>query len=156
MLELHEARLGDARRQHARLDRGLRRAVDLVGLVAEQAERVVRHQLGVIGRVGELEERERAAVTDGEEGVAVGAFLAEQGLLLAPGRDQRQAEQVLVEVARRFQVAGHRRGMVQAAGQCGRGHRGFTSRADGAQAFKASSDSGCTCPPSTTMVWPVM
>ena len=56
-------------------------------------------QLVAIGGIGELEERQRAAVGEAEEGVAVGAPLAAQVLDLAPRGDEREAEDVLVEVA---------------------------------------------------------
>ena len=64
-------------------------------------------------RVGELEERERPAVAETEEAVAVGALGPEQHVLLAPGREQRQADHVLVELACRLQVARHVRVVVQ-------------------------------------------
>src|SRR5439155_27147321 len=46
-----------------------------------------------------LEERERPPVADPVEGMHVGAHLAEELIRLAPGREQRQPDDVLVELA---------------------------------------------------------
>ena len=65
--------------------------------------RVVRRNFGI----GEVEEGQRPAVADAVEGVAVGEPAAgELGelRLLDPGRDQRQAEDVLVELPCPFLV----------------------------------------------------
>ena len=82
------------------------------------------HQL-VDLRVAEREERERAAVGHAEEGVAHRDIAAEPAVvvLLAPGGDQRDAEQVLEELAVLLLVA-HDVGVVvqtlrQFGEQCG-------------------------------------
>ena len=56
--------------------------------------------------VGELEEGQRAAVLQGEKGVAELDLAAEIGAvgLLAPGRDQRNAEQVFEKPAVGFVI----------------------------------------------------
>ena len=75
--------------------------------VVERRERHLRPELVGVRRVGELEEREGAAVRQPEEQVAVRALGAEQHVLLAPGREQRQPDDVLIELPRRLQVARH-------------------------------------------------
>jgi hypothetical protein len=100
----------------------LRFLVDVESDVAERAGGQFRAELGLVIVMGELEERQRAAVGQPEEAVALGPHLAEQLLLLAPGRDEREAEDVLVEMARRLEVFADIGGVVQAAGQLG-GHR---------------------------------
>jgi hypothetical protein len=103
--------LGDPRR-----DRVLRRLVDVERDVVERGLGHRRAELLLIAVVHELKERERAAVLELEEAVAVGADLAEQLVRLAPGRDQRQADDVLVERARLLEILGHVRRVVQPGG----------------------------------------
>ena len=70
----------------------------------------------LVSRVGELKEGQRAAIGQAEEQMAVGSLLAEQLVGLAPGRDQRQPDDVLVEwrVASRSRDV---RGVMQSGGQ---------------------------------------
>ncbi len=58
--------------------------------------------------IGELEERQRAAVSQGEEGVAVRAFSAEEDIRFGPGGDQGHADDVLVETSGGFLIVGHK------------------------------------------------
>src|SRR6185503_14764163 len=58
----------------------------------------------LVGLVGELEERQRAAVAQPEEQMTISALGAEQHVRLAPGGHQRQADDVLVELAGRLQI----------------------------------------------------
>jgi hypothetical protein len=89
-------------------------------------------QLGVIVGVGELEERQRRAVGQAEERVAVLPFLAPDVLLLAPGGHEGHAQDVLVEVAGPLLV-GHDVGVVvEAAGKDGRRHAPSLARTKGA------------------------
>src|SRR5690606_20825675 len=81
------------------LDAGLGLGIDVQCDVVEGRGGNRRGELGLVLLVGELEEGQRAAVTDAEEAVAVGALLAEQLVLLAPRGHQRQADDVLVEMA---------------------------------------------------------
>src|SRR5690606_31576408 len=74
-------------------------------------------ELGLIVGIGELEEGQRPAIADAEEAMAVGAVLSEQEIGFAPGRGQRQADDVLVEVARGLEVLRHVGRMMQTAWQ---------------------------------------
>ena len=95
----------------------LRVSIDLQGDVDERARRHLGAEFGLIVRIGELEEGERAAIGEFEEHVAIGALLAEQLVLFAIGRHQREAENVFVEGAGRLQILGHIGSVVQAIGQ---------------------------------------
>ena len=69
-----------------------------------------------LGLVGMLEERQRAAVGEGEKGVDVLAHRAARHRRpLRPGGDERQTQNVLVEVSGRFRVTRHPRRVVQPA-----------------------------------------
>ncbi len=57
---------------------GLRRLIHRQGNVLKRRLRHLRPELGLIGRIGELEERHRAAIADPIEGVHIGAHLAEE------------------------------------------------------------------------------
>jgi hypothetical protein len=67
--------------------------------VADHRRLLRDHQL-VDVRIGECEERERPAVAHGEEGVAHRHLPVQPGIVvaLAPGRDERNAQQVLEEL----------------------------------------------------------
>ncbi len=56
--------------------------------------------------VGELEERQRATVADAEEAMAIDAQRTEQFILLAPRRQQREAQNILIEMTGRLHVLG--------------------------------------------------
>ena len=113
MLEHEGLRLLVAGRLQPLLDAFLRLRVHVQRDVVERRERHLRPELLLVLRVGELEERERAAVAEPEEAVAVGALGAEQHVLLAPGREQRQPDDVLVELARRLEILRDVRVVVQ-------------------------------------------
>jgi hypothetical protein len=65
---------------------------------------------------GELKEGERRTVAQAEEQVAIGSFGAEQLIGLTPRGEQGQADDVFVELARAFEIAGDVGGVVQACG----------------------------------------
>src|SRR5262245_10198438 len=91
--------------------------VDLEGDVLEASDLRV-HRLGTLVhlRVGELEEGQGAAVTEPEEGVAIGDLALDVRVedALAPGGDQGQPEHVLEKLAIRLLVA-HDEGVVMQA-----------------------------------------
>jgi hypothetical protein len=96
--------------------------IDLEGDVRERRLRHRRTEQLLVLRVGELEERERTPIRQSEERVAVDPLGTEQLVGLAPRRNERQSDQVLVEATRRLLIAGHP-GVVVQAGNCGLGHR---------------------------------
>ncbi len=102
MLERVGVRRGEAARGDAALDLGLLRGADMEGDVDEGRRGDVRHEQLFILLLGELEEGQSAAIAHLEEEMAIGALLAEQLVLLAIGRRQREAEEILVEGARRL------------------------------------------------------
>src|SRR5690606_3855310 len=104
VLEQVGLRGGDAGLLHALLDAGQGFRIDVQRDVMERRWRHLRCEQLLVLLVGELEEGQRAAVTQPEEAVAVGALLAEQLVLLAPGGNQRQADDVFVEMPRGLQV----------------------------------------------------
>src|SRR5690606_9901003 len=85
---------------------GLGFLVDVERDVPERRRRQRWIEQRLVLGIGELEEREARLVAKLEEAVAVGAVLAEQEVCLAPGRGERNAEDVLVEVARGLEVLG--------------------------------------------------
>src|SRR5579862_4852546 len=99
------------------LDALLGLGVDVERDVMERRERHLGAELLLVLRLLELEEGGRAAVAEPEEAVAIGAHRAEQLVGLAPGRDQRQADHVLIEFARRLHILGDVGGVMQAAGK---------------------------------------
>ena len=78
-------------------------------------------------RVAEREERERAAIGHAEEGVAHRDIAAEPAVvvLLAPGGDERDAQQVLEELTVHFLVAHDIGVVVQTLRQFGEQRRVF-------------------------------
>ena len=67
--------------------------------------------------IGELEERQRAAIRQAKEAVTIRAHLPEQLVGFAPGRHQRQPNHLLVERAGLLHVLGGIGGMMQTAGE---------------------------------------
>src|SRR6478735_3338710 len=106
MLQYVELRFRVTGFLQALLDAGLGLGVDIQRDVMEGRSRDGRREQSLVFLVGKLEEGQRAAVGQAEEAMAVHAFLAEQFVLLAPGGDQRQADDVLVEVPGGFQILG--------------------------------------------------
>src|SRR6185437_10410427 len=88
----------------APLDLRLSVAVDVQSDVMKGTEGHLRPELPVVLRLRELEERERPAVADAKEKMAVDALRAEELIDFAPGGHQRQADDVLIELARRLEV----------------------------------------------------
>src|SRR5437879_2629811 len=109
----------DTRLRNARLDGRLSLCGHPERNVVKGRRRHLRAKLRLVGRVGELKEGERPAVTDPVEGVHVGAHLAEQFVRFAPSGHQRQPNDVLVEAPRLLLVLGDVGGVVQARGQFG-------------------------------------
>src|SRR5256885_3469623 len=109
----------DASFFYPRLNARLRLSVHLERDMVERRRRHLRAELRLVGRVGELEEGERPAIADTVESVNVGAHLAEELIRLAPGRRQRQADDVLVEAPVPLLVPGHVGRVMQARRQFG-------------------------------------
>ena len=95
----------------------LRFGIDVERDVVKRRERHLRTELLLVALLGELEECQRAAVAQAEEAVRIGALRAEQHVLLAPGRQQRQADDLLVEFSGRLEVLRYVGGVVQARWQ---------------------------------------
>src|SRR5262245_58279466 len=88
----------------------------------EGRERHLRAELFLVGIFRELEESQRAAVSEAEEAMRIGAFRSEEKVLLAPGGEQRQPDDLFVKLSSRLEVARDIGGVVQARGQfCFRG-----------------------------------
>ena len=92
--------------------------------VPERRRRQVGIEQVLVVVVGELEEGQRAAVTQAEERVAVDALRPEQLVGLGPRGHQREADEALVERPGRLQVLGDVRVVVQPARQLVRGGHG--------------------------------
>src|ERR1700686_4668830 len=80
----------DARSGNALLDSSLRFRVHRERDVVKRRWRHLRPEFLLVLGVLELEEGESAAVGHAVEGVAVGAYLAEQLIRLTPGRDRSE------------------------------------------------------------------
>jgi hypothetical protein len=104
MFEHERSRLRVAGRVQALLDGLLHVSVDFQRDVMKRRLRHLRAEQLLVRLVRKLEERERAAVTEPEEQVAIRALRAEQHVGLAPRRHERQADDVLIELARLFEV----------------------------------------------------
>jgi hypothetical protein len=66
--------------------------------------------------IGELEERQHAAVRKAKEAVAIGAHLPEQLVGFAPGRNKRKPNHLLVELAGLLHILGGIGCMMKTAG----------------------------------------
>ena len=99
------------------LDALLRFRIDIERDVVERRERHLGAELLLVARFRKLEERQRAAVAETEETMRIGALGTEQHVLLAPGGEQRQADDLLVEFSGCLEVLRYVGGMVQARGQ---------------------------------------
>jgi hypothetical protein len=84
MLEREGIGLDIAGGADPRLDLALRVRVDVERDMAERGGRQRRIEQFLVGRIGELEEGQRAAVAEAEEAVAIGPLGAEQQILLTP------------------------------------------------------------------------
>src|SRR4029453_15395385 len=102
-----------ARRLEALLDLVLRRWIDLERDVMKGRLRDWRAKRPLVILIGELKERQRAAVGEAEEAVAIRAHLPEQFVGFAPGRHQRQPNDLLVELTGLFHILGGIGGMMQ-------------------------------------------
>src|SRR6478609_7937568 len=123
MLQYVELRRGVAGVVETLLDASLSLGIDIQRDVMEGRGGNRRREQFLVFLVGELEEGQRTAVGQAEEAMAVHALLAEQFVLLAPGGDQRQADDVLVEVPGGFQILGGVGRVMQPGWKfCGNGH----------------------------------
>src|SRR5688572_25074122 len=107
VLEHEELRLLVAGVLETLLDARLRFLVHVERDVMEGREWHLRAELLLVTRIRELEEGQGAAVAESEETMRVGAFSAEQQVFLAPGGEQRQADDLLVELPGRLEIARH-------------------------------------------------
>src|SRR5665213_2421669 len=82
----------------------------LVNVQSNVVKRRVRHfgsELLLILELGKFKERQGAAISERKEKVTIHALRSKQFVDLAPGRDQGQPDDILVEFPRSFQVIGH-------------------------------------------------
>src|SRR6185437_15381632 len=86
------------------LDGRLSVEVEVESDVMKRRERHLRAELLLILGLREFEERQRAAVADLEEEVAVDSLGAEELIDLAPGGRERQPDHLLVELARGLEI----------------------------------------------------
>src|SRR6185295_12747692 len=110
-------RLLEAVLLEALLDTRLRFLVHVERDVVERRERHLRAELLLVTLFRELEESQRAAIAEAEEAMRVGALGTEQHVPLAPGGEQRQADDLLVEFPGRLEILRHVGRVVQARGQ---------------------------------------
>jgi len=96
------------------LDRLLRLSVHFERNVVKGRRRHLRPEQFLIVRVRKFEERQRAPVCQFEKQVAVDSLRAKQLVDLAPRRDERQPDDVLVECPRGLEVPRDIRGVVKA------------------------------------------
>ncbi len=83
----------------------------------EGTRRHLRAKEILVLRLRKLEKRQRTTVGQRKEQVAVNPLGSEQLVLLAPSRDQRKPDDVLIELPGRFQIARDVGGMVQSGRQ---------------------------------------
>src|SRR5262245_56527928 len=117
VLQYKRVGLRIARRLDALLDLLLGHFIDLERDVMKGRLRDWRAKRPLVVLSGKLEERQRCAIRQAKEAVTICAYLPEQLVGFAPGRNKRKPNHLLVELAGLLHVLGGIGGMMKTAGE---------------------------------------